>query len=94
MSTVPTIGHMPGVALARRPIEESDPEPTLFVMKHYAHRGWHTNLPLTPAGVWRFYDGRATYPAISQLASSCYQGGENPASSSQAKTVEGLNLLY
>jgi Transposase DDE domain group 1 len=45
--------------VVRRPIEESDPEPTLFVMKHYAYRAWHTNLPLTPDGVWRFYDGRA-----------------------------------
>jgi len=41
------------------PIQESDPEPTLFVMKRYAYRAWHTNLPLTPAGVWHFYDGRA-----------------------------------
>ena len=28
-------------------------------MKRYAYRAWHTNLPLTPAGVWHFYDGRA-----------------------------------
>jgi len=27
-------------------------------MKHYAYRAWHTNLPLTPAGVWHFYAGR------------------------------------
>ena len=45
--------------VARRLIQENDPEPTLFVMKHYAYRAWHTNLPLTPAGVWHFYDGRA-----------------------------------
>jgi len=45
--------------VARRPIQESDPEPTLFVMKRYAYRAWHTNLQLTPAGVWHFYDGRA-----------------------------------
>jgi hypothetical protein len=45
--------------VARRFIEKSDPEPTLFVVKHYAYRAWHTNLPLTPAGVWHFYDGRA-----------------------------------
>src|SRR6266481_5160720 len=51
--------HARRCIVARRPIEESDPEPTLFVMKHYAYRAWHTNLPLTPAGVWRFYDGRA-----------------------------------
>ena len=45
--------------VARRKIEESDPAPTLFTLERYAYRAWHTNLPLTPAGVWRFYDGRA-----------------------------------
>jgi Transposase DDE domain group 1 len=45
--------------VARRPLQENDPEPTLFVMKHYAYRAWHTNLSMTPAGVWHFYDGRA-----------------------------------
>src|SRR5881227_1081955 len=45
--------------VARKKIEESDPEPTLFTLERYAYRAWHTNLPLTPAGVWRFYDGRA-----------------------------------
>jgi hypothetical protein len=51
--------HARRCIVARRAIEESDPEPTLFVMKHYAYRAWHTNLPLTPAGVWHFYDARA-----------------------------------
>ena len=45
--------------VARRKIEESDPEPTLFTLDRYAYRAWHTNLPLAPAGVWHFYDGRA-----------------------------------
>ena len=51
--------HARRCIVARRPIQESDPEPTLFVMERYAYRAWHTNLPLTPAGVWHFYDGRA-----------------------------------
>lgn len=51
--------HARRCIVARRPIQESDPEPTLFVMKRYAYRAWHTNLPLTPAAVWHFYDGRA-----------------------------------
>jgi len=51
--------HARRCIVARRLIQESDPEPTLFVMKQYAYRAWHTNLPLTPAGVWHFYDGRA-----------------------------------
>src|SRR5438874_13577070 len=36
--------------VARKKIEESDPEPTLFTLERYAYRAWHTNLPLTPAG--------------------------------------------
>jgi hypothetical protein len=51
--------HARRCIVARRPIQENDPEPTLFVMKHYAYRAWHTNLLMTPAGVWHFYDGRA-----------------------------------
>ncbi|HEV2728504.1 MAG TPA: IS1380 family transposase [Terriglobales bacterium] len=45
--------------VARRLTEESDPKPTLFTMGRYVYRAWHTDLPLTPAGVWYFYDGRA-----------------------------------
>lgn len=51
--------HARRCIVARRPVQKSDPEPTLFVMKHYAYRAWHTNQPMTPAGVWHFYDGRA-----------------------------------
>jgi hypothetical protein len=51
--------HARRCIVARKKIEESDPEPTLFTLERYAYRAWHTNLPLTPAGVWRFYDGRA-----------------------------------
>jgi hypothetical protein len=54
--------------VARRLLEESDPEPTLFTLERYAYRAWHTNLPLTPAGVWQFYDGRAGMePRIREL---------------------------
>ena len=45
--------------VARRRIEETDPQPTLFTLERYAYRAWHTNLALTPAGVWHLYDGRA-----------------------------------
>jgi hypothetical protein len=51
--------HARRCIVARRLIEESDPEPTLFTMGRYVYRAWHTNLPLTAAGVWHFYDGRA-----------------------------------
>ena len=54
--------------MARKRIEETDPEPTLFTLERYAYRAWHTNLPLTPAGVWHFYDGRAGMePRIREL---------------------------
>lgn len=45
--------------VARRRIEATELEPTLFNLKRYLYRAWVTNLPLTPQGVWHFYDGRA-----------------------------------
>src|SRR5258708_16795604 len=45
--------------VARKLIEEADPEPTLFTLERYAYRAWHTNLPLTPARGWQVYDGPA-----------------------------------
>ena len=45
--------------VARRLVQETEPEPTLFTLERYLYRAWITNLPLTPAGVWHFYDGRA-----------------------------------
>jgi hypothetical protein len=54
--------------VARRLIEDTDPEPTLFTLERHAYRAWFTNLPLTPAGVWHFYDGRAGMePRIHEL---------------------------
>jgi hypothetical protein len=54
--------------VALRPIEEAEPEPTLFHLARYLYRAWVTNLPLTPAGVWHFYDGRAGMePRICEL---------------------------
>jgi hypothetical protein len=45
--------------VARRFMAEQDPQPTLFTLGRYIYRAWVTNLPLTPAGVWHFYDARA-----------------------------------
>src|SRR5271156_2095837 len=60
--------HARRCIVARKRIEETDPEPTLFTLERYAYRVWHTNLPLTPAGVWHFYDGRAGMePRIREL---------------------------
>ena len=51
--------HARRCIVARRKIEEAEPQPTLFTWERYAYRAWHTTLPLRPAGVWHFYDGRA-----------------------------------
>jgi hypothetical protein len=54
--------------VARRKIEEAEPEPTLFALDRYLYRAWFTNLSLTPAGVWNFYEGRAGMePRIREL---------------------------
>lgn len=45
--------------VARRRIEETDTQPTLFTLERYLYRAWVCNLPLSAAGVWHFYDGRA-----------------------------------
>ena len=51
--------HARRCIVARKKIEGTDPEPTLFTLQRYVYRAWHTNLSLTPVGVWYFYDGRA-----------------------------------
>jgi hypothetical protein len=54
--------------VARRLIQDTEPEPTLFSMERYLYRAWITNLSLTPSGVWHFYDGRAGMePRIREL---------------------------
>ena len=45
--------------VARRFIQAEEAETTLFAMGRYIYRAWVTNLSLTPAGIWHFYDGRA-----------------------------------
>ena len=40
----------------------------MFTLERYLYRAWFTTLPLTPAGVWHFYDGRAGMePRICEL---------------------------
>ena len=50
--------HARRCIVARKRIEDTDSQPTLFTLERYVYRAWHTNLSLTPAGVWHFYDGR------------------------------------
>jgi hypothetical protein len=45
--------------VARRCLPDEEGQLTLFTLGRYVYRAWWTDLPLTPAGVWHFYDGRA-----------------------------------
>lgn len=54
--------------VARRFIPGEEPESTLFTLGRYMYRAWVTNMNLTPAGIWHFYDGRAGMePRICEL---------------------------
>lgn len=54
--------------VARRFIPQEEPQPTLFTLGRYVYRAWVTNMNLTPAGIWHFYDGRAGMePRICEL---------------------------
>ena len=54
--------------VARRFIQKEEAETTLFSMGRYIYRAWVTNMSLTPAGIWHFYDGRAGMePRICEL---------------------------
>ena len=51
--------HARRFCVARRFIAD-DSADTLFSLGRHVYRVWVTNMDLTPAGVWHFYDGRAT----------------------------------
>jgi len=54
--------------VARRFIPEEEAQTTLFSLGRYVYRAWVTNMSLTPAGIWHFYDGRAGMePRIGEL---------------------------
>jgi len=54
--------------VARRFIPDEEPQSSLFTLGRYVYRAWVTNLNLTPAGVWHYYDGRAAMePRIREL---------------------------
>jgi hypothetical protein len=54
--------------VARRFIPPDEEQSTLFTLGRYVYRAWVTNMDLTPAGVWHFYDGRAAMePRICEL---------------------------
>jgi hypothetical protein len=54
--------------VARRFLPREEPQTTLFILGRYVYRAWVTNMNLTPAGIWHFYDGRAGMePRICEL---------------------------
>ena len=54
--------------VARRFIPGEEAQTTLFTLGRYMYRAWVTNMHLTPAGIWHFYDGRAGMePRICEL---------------------------
>ena len=54
--------------VARRFIPEEESQTTLFTLGRYMYRAWVSNMNLTPAGIWHFYDGRAGMePRICEL---------------------------
>src|SRR6266571_9498992 len=58
--------------VARRFLPEEGAQTTLFTLGRYVYRAWVTNMSLTPAGIWHFYDGRAGMePRIGELREDC-----------------------
>jgi hypothetical protein len=82
--------------VARRFISEEETQPTLFALGRYVYRAWVTNLSLTPAGVWHFYDGRAAMePRIGELRED-YALRKIPTRSFEANALylEIIRLAY
>ena len=60
--------HARRFVVARRFIQKDEAETTLFAMGRFIYRAWVTNMSLTPAGIWHYYDGRAAMePRIREL---------------------------
>ena len=60
--------HARRFCVARRFIPNQETQSTLFSLGRHVYRVWVTNMNLTPAGIWHFYDGRAAMePRIGEL---------------------------
>jgi Transposase DDE domain group 1 len=82
--------------VARRFIQEEDTRATLFTTGRYLYRAWVTDLPLSPAGLWHFYDDRAAVePRICELRED-YALRNIPTRSFQANALylEIIRLAY
>jgi hypothetical protein len=82
--------------VARRFISEQEVQPTLFALGRYVYRAWVTNLALTPAGIWHFYDGRATMEIRIRELREDYALRKIPTRSFQANALylEIIRLAY
>lgn len=60
--------HARRFCIARRFVPDTESQSTLFAMGRHLYRVWVTNMDLTPAGIWHFYDDRAAMePRIGEL---------------------------
>ena len=95
-SSLPRLAHARQSVVARRFIPNEEAETTLFTLGRYMYRAWVTNMDLTPAGIWHFYDGRAaTEPRICELRED-YALRKIPTSSFAANALylEIVRLAY
>jgi hypothetical protein len=82
--------------VARQFLSPDEKQSTLFTLGRYVYRAWVTNLPLTPLGVWHFYDARAAVePRIGELLED-YAMRKIPTRSFEANTLflEIIRLAY
>jgi hypothetical protein len=82
--------------VTRRFIPEAETQPTLFTLGRYLYRAWVTNLPLTPAGVWHFYDARAAMELRIRELREAFALRKIPTRSFQANALylEIVRLAY
>ena len=53
--------------VARHFVPDQEAQSTLFALGRHVYRVWVTNMNLTPAGIWHFYDDRAAMEPRGEL---------------------------
>ena len=84
------------IVVARRFTETLDEQTTLFTTGRYLYRAWTTNLNLSPAPVWRFYEGRAAMEVRIRELREDFALRKIPTASFQANALylEVIRLAY
>src|SRR5947209_12731047 len=88
--------HARRFCVARRFIASEEAQPTLFSLGRHVYRVWITNMNLTPAGIWHFYDGSSSMePRIGELREN-YALRKIPTRSFEANALylEIIRLAY